>query len=605
VVVHEGEQQVNSYAERIASHPRSQRAPVFFLILLIIVFYGYGRWAIANYYDAAIPHYDSVGAYLRYFTVLDAVHQYGLVPAIPYAFADALSPLQSIFTLAFSPFLSKSMSSFHLYNTLCFIPAVFGMYAAARSYRCSAGTSVLFACLLLLPGGMYYWDLGVFDFRRDPGTYFLMVGALFFAIAYFTGEASSKRRRLAYGICTGVSAGLCLLSRDSAFGFLLGVVILPAVGMWAINFRRKSVRDNFVDLIPVFASFIPFVFIWGLFVDSMLSRILNPYLYYGAGNDGRVTIADNAAVTYFLITDLHHSYYWLASKWETLKIMVGFAVLVAGIFLFSRKTPQERAEPQPVSLSATSRTVTLVSIAVFIVLYVNLFLAFAVGWLSVKSRSILEVSAPYYPSMAAFLVICLLGLTFLPRSQRMRVQVASAVLALALITIGMHTRSQTRKPEYPDWFVAAHEDVGRMLAAKSGTPYVVAEMASDFRMPAVQLYAVQNGAQPPQRLFYQFDGRGHDFFVAGPEDPAKNAGFEAAMEEAVLCRADFILTFADMSRYQMDGAAMYLESSGTDVVNRITGQLEDAPKTYYGETPEEPFFRVIDNRARSACETAG
>ena len=55
-----GERQVNSYAERIASHPRSRRAPVFFLILLIVIFYAYGRWAIANYYDAAIPHYDYI-----------------------------------------------------------------------------------------------------------------------------------------------------------------------------------------------------------------------------------------------------------------------------------------------------------------------------------------------------------------------------------------------------------------------------------------------------------------------------------------------------------------------------------------------------------------
>lgn len=594
---------MNSYAERIANHPRSQRAPVLFLILLILVFYGYGRWVIADYYDAAIPHYDSVGAYLRYFIVLDAVHQHGLVPAIPYAFADALSPLQSIFTLAFSPFLSKSMSSFHLYNTLCFIPAVFGMYAAARAYRCTAGTSVLFACLLLVPGGMYYWDLGVFDLRRDPGTYFLLVGALFFAIAYFAGEAPTPRRRLAYGICTGVTAGLCLLSRDSAFGFLFGVVVLPAIGMWLANFRRKTVRDNLFDLIPVIVSFIPFVFIWGLFVDSILGRILNPYLYYGAGNDGPTTLVDNVAVTLFLITDLGHSFFWMSSKWETVKIMAGFAALVAGIYFLSRNTPAAKPEPQPRQLSATSRTVTLVSITVFIVLYVHFFLAFVVGWLSVNSRSILEVAAPYYPSMAAFLVAGLLGLTFLPRSQRMRVQIGSALLALTLVVVGMHTRSQTRKPNYPDWFVSAHEQVGQMLA-NSGTPYVVAEMASDFRMPAVQLYAVQSGAKPPQRLFYQFDGRGHDFFVAGPADPAMNAGFEAAMEEAVLCRADFILTFADMSRYQIEGAAIYLESSGTEVVNRITGKLEEAPKTFYGETPENPLFRVIDNRARSACETA-
>lgn len=594
---------MNSYAERIASHPRSQRAPVFFLILLIVIFYGYGRWAIANYYDAAIPHYDSVGAYLRYFTVLDAVHQYGVIPAIPYAFADALSPLQSIFTLAFSPFLSKSMSSFHLYNTLCFIPAVFGMYAAARSYRCSAGTSVLFTCLLLLPGGMYYWDLGVFDLRRDPGTYFLLVGALFFAIAYFAGDAPSKRRRLAYGISTGVTAGLCLLSRDSAFGLLLGVVIAPAVGMWAINFRRKTVAENFIDLIPVFAAFIPFVFIWGLFVDSMLNRILNPYLFYGAGNDGKTTLVDNAAITFFLITDLGHSYYWLGSKWETVKLMVGFVVIIAGIFFLSRKTPQERHEPQPVSLSATSRSVTLVSIAVFIVLYVNLFLAFAVGWLSVKVRSILEVSAPYYPSMAAFLVICLLGLTFLPRSQRLRVQIISAVLALALISVGMHTRSQTRKPNYPDWFVAAHEGVGQMLANSGGEPYIVAEMANDFRMPAVQLYAVQSGAKPPERLFFHFDGRMHDFNVAGPADPAMNAGFEAAMEEAVLCRADYILTFADLDNYRRPDRSVYLQSFGADVMNRIATKLEAAPKTFYGETPEAPLFRVIDNRAKSACES--
>lgn len=595
---------MSSYAERLASDPRSRRAPVFFLTLLILAFYAYGRWAIANYYDDAIPHYDSVGAYLRYFTVLDAVHQYGLIPAIPYAFADALSPLQSIFTLAFSPFLSKSMSSFHLYNTLCFFPAVFGMYVAARSYRCTPGTSLLFVCLLLVPGGMYYWDLGVFDLRRDPGFYFLMIGAVFFAIAYFAGEAPTKRRRLAYGICTGVSAGLCLLSRDSAFSFVFGVIVLPAVGMWAINFRRKSVRDNFLDLIPVIASFIPFVLIWGLFVDSMLDRVLNPYLFYGAGNDGMTTLVDNIAITFFLITDLGHSYYWVSSKLETFKILVGFAALVAGIYFLSRKTPQTEIEPQPPQLSATSRTVTLVSISAFIFIYVHLFLSLIVGWNSAKSNSILVVSAPYYPSMAAFLVIGLLVVSFLPRTQRIRVQVGSALLALILVVVGMHTRSQTRKPAYPDWFVEAHEQVGQMLANAGGKPFVVAELASDFRTPAVQLYAVQNGAQPPQRLFYQFDGRGHDFFVAGPADPAKNAGFEAAIEEAVLCRADFILTYADISRYQVEGSAIYLESSGTDVINRITGQLEDAPKTFFGDNPQAPFFRVIDNRARSACETA-
>ena len=595
---------MSSYAERLASDPRSRRAPVFFLILLILAFYAYGRWAIANYYDAAIPHYDSVGAYLRYFTVLDAVHQYGLIPAIPYAFADALSPLQSIFTLAFSPFLSKSMSSFHLYNTLCFIPAVFGMYAAARSYRCSAGTSLLFVCLLLVPGGLYYWDLGVFDLRRDPGTYFLLIGALFFTIAYFAGEAPTKRRRVAYGVCAGATTGLCLLSRDSAFGFIFGVIVLPAIGMWLANFRRKPVRENFIDLVPVFASFIPFVFIWGLFVDSMLNRVLNPYLFYGAGNDGQTTLVDNAAITFFLITDLGHSYYWVSSKLETFKIMVGFAALLAGIYFLSRKTPQTDARPLPPQLSVKSRTVTLVSISIFIVLYVNIFLAFVVGWMSVKTRSILEVAAPYYPSMAAFLVGGLLVLTFLPKTQRIRIQVASALLALTLVVVGMHTRSQTRKPNYPDWFVTAHEEVGQMLSDTTGEPYIVAEMANDFRMPAVQLYAVQNGAKPPERLFYQFDGRWHDFAVAGPEDPAMNAGFEAAMEEAVLCRADYILTFADLDNYRLEGRAVYLQSNGADVMNRIATKLEDAPKTFFGDNPQAPFFRVIDNRARSACETA-
>lgn len=591
-----------STIEKIARRPTVLAALA--MMTFVLVFYLYGRWAITDYYLHAIPHYDSVGLYLKYFNILDVIRDRGVIAAFPFAFGDALSPLQSVFTIVFSPVLEKSMSSFHLYNTLCLIPALFGMYAAARAYKCTTGIALLFTYTILIPGGLYYWDLGVFDLRRDAGMYFLLTGALFFLLAYFGGTIDAQRSRLAVGICAGLSAGLCLLSRDSAFGFLFGVALLPAAAIWIANFWRKSAKSNFLDLIAPVASFVPFILIWGFFVDSILGRILNPYLYYGANNPAAQTLSENMLLPFFLLTDQFHSYYWLKSEHQTLIIMTAFAAVVLAVMVFGRRRDTfAYIANRSGAKSSRFEIVSLLATLIFIMIYVQWFLAFIVGWQPLSSSGIIITSAPYYPALIAFLVLGLLCLRFAPKLIRMRGQIAATICGFAIIAVGMHTRSQTRKPVYGDWFVETHEKIGALLNG-GDRAMVVAAMAEDVRIPAVQLYAVQRGAIEPERLFFDFDGLRHDFNVSGPADETENGAFEAAMESAILCKADFIVTSTNLDLYRRTESPIYLHSNGADLVQRIATKLENAPQTILGEGPSQPYFRVTDNRERNACNAS-
>jgi len=569
--------------------------------LLAAVFYIYGRWAIDDYYTKAIPHYDSVGLYIKYFKLLDLIRAEGLGAALATMTGDSLSPLQVMFTILFSPVLEKSMASFHLYNTLCLLPALLSMYYCARSLRLTRGIALLFAATLLAPGGLYWWDMGVFDLRRDTGTLFLLTATLFGLIAYFRGEFPSERARTVMGVCAGVSAGLCLLSRDTAFGFLFGVAVLPALLLWLWAFWRKSILANTRDLAAPLAGFVPGLLVWLFFLQGVLDRIFDPYLFYGAGNPPLATLQQNAILPLFLLTDLFEPYVWLKGTFATSTIL-GLLALTAAIGAVASLIRTGSDEDSSSFGAKASSSIALLGISAVVLIYVSVFLAFVVGWQPLEGQPLLVTAAPYYYALPAFYCIVLALLVLLPRNQGTVVQALVAVLGFAVITAGLSTRSQTRKPEYPEWFTQMHLDVGRVLATVPDLP-VVAELSDTLRLPAVQLLAIQNGGREPQRLRFTYAERSLDFAVAGPEDPSENAAFEKTIIEAVLCQSDFVLVETDINRYKDPGSAKYLNSQGAAMVQEITSALPQSGRTRYGPVGEPPMFELIDNRTRSACQS--
>jgi hypothetical protein len=580
---------------------REGRVYLLALLGIVIGLYAVGYVLLTDYYAAAIPHYDSVGGYIRAFEILNLAENSGYRPAVEYAARFHQSITQSFFAALFSPVLVKTPASFHLYNTLTTAVALAALFAFGRGAGMGGFGAACLALVFFLPDGLYWWSLGLFDYRRDPGFLGLLTGGYFLILAYLTG-AWPARKRLWMGIASGAVMGLALISRDTGPPFVFGVAVLPALAIWLTLRKSLPLREWLSLPAGPLSGFLPFAAIYLWASAAMLSRIGDPLTMYGVGGDRMGSFFGNILSTLRLVTgypairgslvepspaDLGLPYFTLTGI-----LLAALAIIIAILW---RAGQIETAARGPVNRAA--RVAALLG-GIWIIAFVHLFLSLAVNWRA--GQSFVVTVAPYYPSLIGVYSIAA-GLALTARVKARAPLRAGLFIALgAVVLASMYGRADSRRPHYPDWIRPMHETVASLRSAGGGQAAIAELWHDDLKLPAVAFYAAQRRTLAPRRVFYQLDGKTYDFHIGTPKGEAARQALARAMERAARCQADYIVVSPTLAGYRQKGNPVFLYRYGGGFVEAILEDLKGRRVHIFGQDRTYPVA-ILDNRDRLAC----
>lgn len=582
----------------IAPKKRDQLVSLAVLGFFLILFYASGHALISAHYQSHPAHYDSVGAYYVGFLILDSVSTNGFMDALSSIAPQhiALSPLQTYFAWLLSPILSKSEASFHLYNTLWLGWAFGAIVLFGHRIGMRPQFAALLCLFILLPDALYWWQLGVFDYRRDPACLFLLTGSFFLMLGYFTGPGSGKYRQ-ACGILLGLSTGLTLLSRDTAFGFVFGVIVIPSAFFLIRTLLSDGWRTALQDLVwPLMGGILPAA-IWVGSLPKMLDRIMDPFMFNGAGINPFLSFIAN------LPQPLMVWAFPFATENNTPWVLtLLLAILGAGIFFLWRRGDVMRRE----LAIPNSDIYQIIAVSVWAGVYVHLFLSFIVKWNIAANMGPLVSMAPYYYSMVAGYGIIAAGLLFLHiRGTEFFVNAGLVVCAVLILGAGI-LRAEGREWPFLPWKMEAYNYTAE-LPGRDGKPAMIAELWREPVMLAVNVAARKKHLPEVNRMFFEYNGVTMDTFVGAPKE--EEEAVKAAMKEAVFCTADFIIMTTDIAHYQKPSQIL-LFRDGRGMIEDIMKKLKKVPRRLFapqgtefvpnGNEDNAPIL-IVDNRERLGC----
>lgn len=587
--------------------PEHRNEPRIFLIALLAVlvgFYALGQFLLTNYYASSIPHYDSVGGYTIGFETLNISRSQGYWAGILHALQYRLSIAQSFFAAIFSPILSKTPASFHLYNTICVAVALLGMFAFGRGARMTAFGAACLALVFFLPDGLYWWSLGLFDYRRDPGFLGLLTGSYFLILTYLTGDWTRMKRRW-LGFASGMAMGLALLSRDSAPPYLLGVVAIPAFVIWLTAKKSLPLQDWLRVPVGPLCAFTPFALAYGLASPAMMRRMGDQLTMFGIGGSRWDSFLGNMSSTAKLIVGYPAFSQSLTKPppvatglpYYVMTVVIVLVLLIAVGALW-RTGKIQAPTKDTAGLGLTSAAKTSILAGFWIILFVHLFLSFIVSWR--PNQPLIVTIAPYYSSLIGVYSI-IAGLSLMAKFRGGWEWRGGLFLTFCMfVFLSMYLRAETRKPLYPEWSLPMHRAIAS-LRNRTGRPPTIAELwHDDVRVPAVIYLAVQKGVAPPKRAFFRFDGHTYDFYIAAPQGEKDRARLRRSMDHAARCEADFIIATTNLSAYARKSSLIFLYGSGRKFIAKILSDLNSRIIHVFAKETRYPIA-ILDNRDRIAC----
>lgn len=577
----------------------SEAVTSLFILVACLVLIGVGGFYLTRaFYLDHLPHYDSVGSYMNGYKIIQTVQEYGFSGAAHMVFSSTLSPLQNLYAYIFSPFLSMSEESFIWYNILAVTVAALGIFTFGHGTGLRGQLSALMALIFFIPDGLYWWDLGLLDYRRDPGMLGLMTGSFFLMLSYFTGQWSS-RRRTHIGFMFGTVAGLTLISRDSAYISLFGVTVLPAIILWAMKIRTQSAKETFFSAAIPAIAFLPFFLIWLSLLGQAMKRFQNPMIAYGGGSELMQSMFSNIVIPFKLVFGTFSIFYNIFPA----STLILFAVIVLGLIAlrfagligvqsFSSLSRERRFAIKAVLFSG-----------LWIFVYVHMLLSLGVGLRTLRELPLIVLMAPYYPILIGFYALLAAGLLrievgLVDKGRYILLSTASVLILTSIIV-----RSETRLIYEPDWQVDAHRKLEER-SSQMTVPPVILDISGFVRPEALELYAMARGNPLPRRFRYEFDGHIYDLNVATPEGGEEQVGrFSSVVLNGIRCDADFIIINDNMKLYENADHPLFVYSRARPLIESLLRDLRDQPRWRFAG--DSVTINVIDNRAHVACSTNG
>lgn len=545
------------------------------------------------YYSNIIPHYDSVGGLLMAGETLEISRSLGYWAGVQHAWALApLSILQNLFPALLSIFLDPTPQSLQLYNSSAFAVAAVSVAWAMRSLGAGVGAMLLTVAAILLGDALYWWDLGIFDFRRDFAMYALMVATLFVGLVTVNDDgkaAPSALKALAFGMLVGLTT----ISRDSAPLLLFLLILAPIGVLWGWTGLSGNWRRQFSVLGLALAGFTPFGLIWVSKLDALLRRVANPLIMYGVDPNGHATLVENLQRIPDAITGVFR-YPFQDAIWLSPLVI---ALYAAGVWFATRGAA--RAVPPPAQRRAA---VFLAACSVWIPIALHLFLSVGLKWSA--SQPPIVAMAPYLPSLISLVTLTGAVCIWNAPALATRRGAAIAVTVASLVFAVMPARALTRLIDYPYGTFKAHL-AAMSLTGTGGAParYAVLTQKTElFRVPAIQYLAQSRGLPVPKLVQFKTSSHdGLDFQIAIPASSEDQQLILAAMEQAIRCDADYIVVETDMAQYALTDVNLLLYAKGSAMVRAILRDLGDNRALTLDAASG---VYVLDNRSRSTCATA-
>ena len=567
-----------------------------FLVAFVGAFHALSVDLVRNFYAINIPHYDSVGSLSVGYRILNAYADGGFSGAIAAISEDrasfALSMTQAGFAVLFAPVLERSPQSFQLYNTMAVALALAALYAFARGQRFGFGTAVAFSFIFFLPDGLWWWDFGLLDYRRDPAMFAFLTAAFFFLLAGYLGDVSPRTRGFLFVLC-GLASGMTLLSRDSAPLFVIGTVLVPAAVLFALDMRRHGARSAIGAVLPAVLAGLPFAVVLAANAGIVMARLADPLIGFGGGGNRRFALKANAP----LVLELTRGTWRQISYHSPGSSVTVFGWLAAGLAGLAWLRVFRHAEPSAQGTGRVSHvTVVLLASGVWCIVWVHLFLSLYVGW-----RPELPFTALAPPYLPALIGVYAIGAAFMGRFEMAGGLLARTALVLALaagVLASMQLRIAARTYDTPKVMVDGNLDVGQ-LTRPDGKRVQIAELWFDtLKVPMIDNYALQRGQRGPARL--RFGERWlYDTAIASPRDPAARDALLAALERAIRCDADYVIATTDLSQYARSGEALMIFEHGRPLAERLLADLKVVRGPYV--VSGTPDVVVLDNTARATC----
>ena len=557
-------------------------------------FHFFGVAWVQHYYSKNIPHYDSIGTLTFAYKIIGSYNTGGYYSVLDFLSQQRpfvnLSPTQAGFAAIFAPILSPEPYSIQLYNSLAVLVAIAGMAIFARSIGASTLGASAFAMLFFIPDGLWWWDFGLLDYRRDAGMFGGLTGSVFLLLSLYLGAWSSKRTNLALAVTTGAVFGLTLLSRDSAMTYVIGLLGIPVMALVVIHSRLEGWGEALRRFAAICIGALPFALVWLWMFPGMIGRLLDPLIAYGAGGGALASLKAACLSMVHLVGGGYQA--WLANWWGYAALSVagagGTAVLIARSWV---------TRPDNLPMFRSSARLVLVGMSLWILTWVLGFLAFYVGWRADQTF------AAHAPPLLPGLIGCYVLAAIIPMSFSLRARAinTAALLAVPLTAILLAQSSVSAKMRStPPEVIEANHRVAQIV--KNGPNGVkFAELwFRVVRVPYLAYRAAQEGHAPPDRVSFARNGKGYDTRIAAPADPDLTSELLIAIDRTVRCTSTLVIVTPDLGAYEVRNSPLLLWRSGRPMIERLLQDLSDRVLATILVPQEYPIL-ILDNRDQKAC----
>jgi hypothetical protein len=190
-------------------------------------------YQVRDYYLVHLPHFDSIGAYLYAFNVMNVTEARGLRAGIALAANSNLGWLTPFYALPFSWTSYRAPAALITLNFVLMALTQLAMLDWCRLNGYSRRHQLVILLLPFLFGSFYTWDGGLQDWRRDAQLNVLLIGDFFLSLAYV------QRPTVWRGLALGAMIALTQLSRDNALT-MVALVVFPAIVLAIVGAWRAA-----------------------------------------------------------------------------------------------------------------------------------------------------------------------------------------------------------------------------------------------------------------------------------------------------------------------------------------------------------------------------
>ncbi len=550
------------------------------LVLYLLTFL-----VVRRHYAVFLPHYDSIGAYAYLFAIVNDVQAGRIATVIQSGVKSGTTWLQPAFALLLAWAPIKAPEWLVSLNFVLLLAAQFAMADYLRVIDASPLRRGIAILIPIVPGGMYAWDGGIQDLRRDIQLIILALAILFLALAYVLHPTTWR------GAALGLLVGLAQWSRDNAAAVIL-IVALPGVVLAVARCRQRGGLRMMAQLavVPLMVFLLvaaPYYWhslpatieryatnVWGVgesrfeslaaFWDMPFSTLL--------GGDPRISGRVRVAVV-------------------TAALVAGAIIAVAALWRLGVVVvrPGRLREPASALLIASGAWVI---VAVF--LYNTLGLGYGARWHGV----------PFLPIMVGHIALMVGLLGAVSRAPGATPRIVAFAVGAAGVVLLLSAPLRMLLNEQP---ALGAETVARVRAAAieiateaNGRP--VAFLSYDrFSRHHVHYYLMQAGI-PPMRDF-EMTAKAHGDFinleqpVRAGDDPAK---LRQLLDQTVRNWADYALVHTDTERYASPLEPLWPFQLGKPVVDGLLSDPDWQPVTRY-DLAERSYVLLKNNGPRPAA----